>query len=173
MTALSALLLMSSIAIASDGRGYADHGRDSAHGGPLQPARGELAVESSTPQPGDADVRLDTTVTVVFSNRLADGALDEHVRVAYSARQSRERGEPHPPPIAFTLRYSAATRTLEIRPEQPLERFREVRVDLRDIVAEDGAVLAHWTLVFATGGSAVSTEEPAGPRAGVIVRARP
>ena len=48
----------------------------------------------------------------------------------------------------------AATRVLELRFTQPLERFRTVQVDLLDgVLGTDQQPLVPWTLTFLTGGS--------------------
>ncbi|MGE3273793.1 MAG: Ig-like domain-containing protein [Vicinamibacterales bacterium] len=113
-----------------------------------------LEVFFSAPTAGEADVRLDSTIRIQFSRDLAPDTLEGHIRLTYSSAQSTERGEPQAPAIPFSVRYQAATRSLEIVPDQPLERFRDVRVDLLEgIRGPTGQALAPFTLSFSTGGS--------------------
>jgi hypothetical protein len=113
-----------------------------------------LEVEFSVPVEGDADVRLDTTIRVKFSRDANPVSFADRIRASYSKEESAERGEAQPPPISFTTSYSSSTQVLEIAPRQPLERFRQVRVELlQGIVGQDGSVLRAWSLRFRTGGS--------------------
>jgi hypothetical protein len=113
-----------------------------------------LEVDFSVPIQDEADVRLDTTIRLQFSRDVDAGSLDQRIRIAYSANDSAERGEPQPPAVTFTLTYNAGTRVVELKPARPLERFREVTVELLDgIVGTDGSVLRPWRLRFTTGGS--------------------
>lgn len=113
-----------------------------------------LEVEFSVPVEGDADVRLATTIRVKFSRDANPASFADRVRASYSKEESAERGEAQPPPISFTTSYSSSTQVLEIAPRQPLERFRQVRVELlQGIVGQDGSVLKPWSLRFRTGGS--------------------
>ncbi|MGE0041471.1 MAG: Ig-like domain-containing protein [Vicinamibacterales bacterium] len=113
-----------------------------------------LEVFFSAPTADEADVRLDTTIRIQFSRDVDPASLDGRVRLSYSARQAAERGEPQPPPIDFTAAYQPATRSLTVTPTGPLQRFREVTVELLDgIHGPAGQPLAPWTLTFSTGGS--------------------
>jgi hypothetical protein len=122
-----------------------------------QPARKPplpLEVDFSVPAEGEADVRLDAHIRIQFSRDAEPSSLADRVRLAYSREESTERGEAQPPALSFTTRYSDGTRVLEIVPAQPLERFRQVRLDLLEgIVGTDGSVLKPWSLRFRTGGS--------------------
>ena len=56
--------------------------------------------------------------------------------------------------MAFVTNYTRENRALEIRPSQPLERFRTVKVEfLEGIRGTDGGAMAPFTLTFTTGGS--------------------
>jgi hypothetical protein len=69
-------------------------------------------------------------------------------------KDSRDRGEPEPPPIAFTAEYDGGDRTQTLRPSKPWERFREVHVGLGSgNRSAAGASLKPFSLVFTTGGS--------------------
>jgi hypothetical protein len=113
-----------------------------------------LEVYFTTPIEGEADVRLDTRIRIQFSRDIAPASLDGRVRAAYSRSDSIERGEPHAPPIDLKVSYNSGNRSIELAPAQPLERFRQVTVELlQGIVGTDGSVLRPWTLHFTTGGS--------------------
>lgn len=117
---------------------------------PVQPP---LEVVASDPAQDAADVRRDAPIRVTFSRDVDAASLDGRVVVRYSAAESAERGEPQPPALAFRLRYDREDLTLEIAPSQPLERFREVQVELLDgITGVRGGVLTRWVLTFRTGG---------------------
>jgi hypothetical protein len=111
-------------------------------------------VVFSAPTEGEADVRLDAHVRIQFSRHVDERTLAGRVRASYSAAESAERGEAEPPSLAFTLAYDSGTFGITLTPDNGLERFREVHVDLLDgIVAADGAVLKPWRLTFRTGGA--------------------
>jgi tetratricopeptide (TPR) repeat protein len=113
-----------------------------------------VRVIASTPAQGAAGVGLSTPVRIQFSDDINTKTVEKRVKVSYSRDESTERGEPQPPPIVFTTHYRPDTRTLEVRPSDALQRFREVRVELLDgITGRDGTTVPPWTLVFTTGGS--------------------
>ncbi len=113
-----------------------------------------LDVVFSSPREGEADVRLDASIRLQLSRDLDPGSLKDRIRLAYSRTDSAERGEPQPPAIAFTINYTPVNRGLEIRPTEPLERFRQIRLELIEGVrGPDGALLKPFTLSFSTGGS--------------------
>lgn len=113
-----------------------------------------LEVVFSAPIPGEADVRLDTRIRLQMSRDLDIATLKNRIRLGYSKSDSQERGEPQPPAIEFTYAYRLDVRALEIVPVRPLERFREVTLELLEgIRALDGAAMKPWTLTFTTGGS--------------------
>jgi hypothetical protein len=113
-----------------------------------------LEVQFSTPVEGEADVRLDSRIRVQFSRDVVSTSFQDRIRVTYSGAESVERGEPQPPTVELTVRYNAENHSVEITPTKPLERFRNVRVELlQGITGTDGSVLRGWTLNFSTGGS--------------------
>jgi hypothetical protein len=113
-----------------------------------------LEVVFASPSEGETDVRLDASIRLQLSRDLDPGSLKDRVRLTYSAAESAERGEPQPPSITFAVNYTPVNRGLEIRPTQPLERFRQVRLEMLDgIRGPDGAMLKPFTLTFSTGGS--------------------
>jgi hypothetical protein len=113
-----------------------------------------LDVDFSTPVEGEADVRLDTTIRIQFSRNADPASFSDRIRLSYSKEESAERGEAQPPAVSFTTSYASQTHVLEIKPRQPLERFRQVKVELlQGIVGTDGSALKPWTLRFRTGGA--------------------
>jgi hypothetical protein len=108
----------------------------------------------AAPAEGEADVRLTERIRLQLSRDLDPATLKDHVRLTYSAADSKERGEAQPPSIAFTTNYTRENRALEIRPTEPLERFRLVRMEILDgVKGTDGGAMKPFTLTFTTGGS--------------------
>ena len=86
-----------------------------------------------------------------LSRDLDPATLKDHVRLTYSLSDSKERGEAQPPAIAFTTNYTRENRALEIRPTEPLERFRLVKLEiLEGVKGTDGGAMAPFTLTFTT-----------------------
>jgi hypothetical protein len=76
-------------------------------------------------------------------------SIRDRVKVAYVAAEGTAAP---PPPPAFTTTYNDAAHAIEIRFEQPLERFQQVKVDLLEgMTALDGQALKPWSLTFTTG----------------------
>ncbi|HEX6210902.1 MAG TPA: Ig-like domain-containing protein [Methylomirabilota bacterium] len=108
----------------------------------------------SAPTEGEIDVSQSTNIRVQFSRDLDPATLAGNVRVSYLAGESVERGEPQPPAVQARLEYNRGARVLEITFDQPLARFRTVRVELTDgIKGTDGTSLKPYTLTFSVGGS--------------------
>ncbi|MDE3156205.1 MAG: Ig-like domain-containing protein [Acidobacteriota bacterium] len=129
-----------------------------APGGPAAapPAPSFPAPEAifSVPTAGQTDVPLSTTVRIQFSRDLDPKTIEGHVKVAYSQEQSRQRGEPQPPTIGFSLHYFPDRRELQVLFAQPLDRFRTVQVELLPgILGTDHQPLKPWTLTFTLGGT--------------------
>ena len=113
-----------------------------------------LEVIFSVPGQDDAGVSLAAPIRLQFSAHLDASSLKDQITLAYSAEDSRERGEPEPPAIDFSTSYDAADRALTIRPTRPWERFREVRMTLgAGIQGASGERLKPFALSFTTGGS--------------------
>jgi hypothetical protein len=113
-----------------------------------------VEVIFSDPGPNQAGVALKTPVRLQFSDDMDAATFDGRVRLAYSAEDSRERGEPEPPVIEFEVTYVGADRALTIRPRESWLRFREVRLRFLDgIRGVSGAPLRPFELAFTTGGS--------------------
>ena len=108
----------------------------------------------AAPADGEADVRLTERIRLQLSRDLDPATLKDRVRLTYSSPESRERGEAQPPSIAFTANYTRENRALEIRPIEPLERFRLVKFEILDgVKGTDGGAMKPFTLTFTTGGS--------------------
>ncbi len=104
-----------------------------------------LEVVFSSPTQEDIGVAASSTVRVQFSRGLNEASLAGNIRIGYLG-VTTER------PLAFTVRYDGATRSIEIRFADPLDRFRTLRVELLEgITAFDGGPLKPWTLTFSVG----------------------
>lgn len=116
---------------------------------PTRPVEPPPTVIFSAPLADDTEVDPNAPVRIQFSRDLDPDTLPNRVRVSYTG------GKPGaaPPAPPFTAAYQDATRSVEIRFAQPLERFQTVRIELLEgIQALDGQPLAPWTLTFSTGG---------------------
>jgi Bacterial Ig-like domain len=108
----------------------------------------------TAPTDGEADVRLTERIRMQLSRDLDPATLKDRVRITYSSADSKERGEAQPPSVAFTTNYTKENRALEIRPTEPLERFRVVKLEiLEGVKGTDGGPMKPFTLTFTTGGS--------------------
>ena len=108
----------------------------------------------SAPTHDETDVPLDTNVRVQFSRDIDVESLRGNVRIRYSAAQAQERGEPQAPAVSATFNYNKGTRVLEITFDEPLERFRQLTIELTDQVkGTDGLPLKPYSLTFTLGGS--------------------
>jgi len=122
------------------------------------PVRGPSApapeVVFSAPTQEETDVALNTSVRVQFSRDIKVSTLKGNIHVAYLESETVERGEPTTPTADFTTQYNAANRVLEMKFVKPLERFRTLRVELKDgILGTDEQPLKPWTLMFMLGAS--------------------
>ena len=113
-----------------------------------------MEVLFTAPADGEADVALTARIRMQLSKNLDVASLKDHVRITYSNADSRERGEAEPPAVTFVATYTKATRVLEIRPNQPWERFRQTTVEfLEGVAGTDGGAMKPFKLTFTTGGS--------------------
>jgi hypothetical protein len=113
-----------------------------------------VEVLFTAPTEGEADVRLTERIRMQLSRDLDPDTLTDRIRLTYSAADSKERGEAQPPAIAFTTDYARENRALEIRPTEPLERFRLVTLEiLPGVKGTDGGDMLPFKLTFTTGGS--------------------
>lgn len=112
-----------------------------------------VTVITHSPARNETDVRLDAPIRVQFSADIDPSTLEGQITLAYSAEDSRERGEPEPPKIAYEVEYLAKDRTLVIRSVNGWLRFREVRFVLGGGArGVSGAPVEPFVLRFMTGG---------------------
>jgi hypothetical protein len=112
-----------------------------------------VEVLFTAPTEGEADVQLTERIRMQLSRDLDTETLKDRVRLTYSSKDSSDRGEPQPPTIAFTTNYVKENRALEIRPAEPLERFRLVTLEiLPGVKGTDGGEMLPFKLTFTTGG---------------------
>jgi hypothetical protein len=128
-------------------------------------APGETAIEVAVPPPppeppphvifsaptqGDTDAERTDPIRIQFSRDMDPTSFKSHVRVSYVGGPP---GAPVSPPT-MTIRYVEGTRALEIKPAGPLDRFRQVKVELLEGITStvDHQPLAPYALVFTTGG---------------------
>jgi hypothetical protein len=110
-------------------------------------------VVFSVPTDGEIDISPNAPVRIQFSRDVDRTSLTGRVRVSYDGGQSAQRGEAQPPTVEPVLNYVEASRVLELRFREPLERFRVVRIELQEgIKGADGAMAKPWSLTFTTGG---------------------
>ena len=109
-------------------------------------------VVFSVPTDGETDISPSAAVRIQFSRDVDRATLMGRVRVSYDAGQSAQRGEAQPPGVEPVLNYIEASRVLEVRFRQPLERFRVVKIELQEgITGTDGAIAKPWSMTFTTG----------------------
>jgi len=117
---------------------------------PPPPPEVPPAVVFSAPTAGETDAERALPIRIQFSRDMDPKSFVNHVRVSYVG--AAPAGAPALP--TFTVRYVEGNRALEIKPAQPLDRFRVVKVDLLEgiLSAIDNQPLAPWSLTFTTGG---------------------
>lgn len=117
------------------------------------PAAPPPEVVFSAPTQDETDVPPSTNVRIQFSRDIDPATLKGRLRVQYLDAGSAAGAAPLPK-LGFATEYRAATRVLEIRFSQPIERFRTVQVDLLEgVLGTDQQPLEPWTLKFMTGAS--------------------
>ena len=103
----------------------------------------------TAPAEGEGDVRSTERIRMQLSRDLDPATLKDRVRLTYVTTDAAAV-----PPITFTANYTRENRALEIRPNEPFERFRTVKMEiLEGVKGTDGGVLAPFSLTFTTGGS--------------------
>ena len=117
------------------------------------PAAPPPEVVFSAPTQDETDVLVSANVRIQFSRDIDPATLKGRLRAQYIGSALPAGAEP-PLKLEFTTEYRPATRVLEIRFSQPIERFRTVQIDLLEgVLGTDQQPLAPWTLKFMTGGS--------------------
>jgi hypothetical protein len=109
------------------------------------------AVVFSTPTPGEVDVERAAAIRIQFSRDMDAKSFKDRVRVSYVG--TPPAGAPATPP-STTVRYGEGNRALEIKLTSPLDRYREVKIELLEGItsAVDNQPLAPYSLTFTTGG---------------------
>jgi hypothetical protein len=98
------------------------------------------------PAQDETDVPPTTSVRIQTSRDLDAGTFDRHITASYVGQPTGAAS------LAFTATFDRGNRVLELRFDQPLERFRTVRVDLsNEIKGTDGQALKPFTLTFSVG----------------------
>jgi len=117
---------------------------------PAAPPEPAPAVVFSAPTQGETDADRDV-IRIQFSRDMDPKSFRNHVRVSYAG--APPAGAPAVPPT-MTIRYIEGNHALEIKPASPLDRFRQVKVELLEGILSniDNKPLAPYTLVFTTGG---------------------
>jgi len=101
----------------------------------------------SVPSDEDTDVPPGSPVRIQFSRDLDPATFPNRIVVTYAGQEAGT------PPLPFKARFDQSNRVLYLTFEQPFERYRTVRVVLREgILGTDGQALAPFTLTFTTGG---------------------
>lgn len=104
-------------------------------------------VVFSLPAQDETDVPPTTTVKLQTSRDLDPASFEKQILVTYLGQP------PDAPPVPFKARFDRASRVLELQFEQPLERFRTVKVELLEGVrGTDGQAVKPFTLTFSIGG---------------------
>jgi len=118
---------------------------------PPPPPEPSPTVIFSAPTQGETDAERAEPIRIQFSRDMEPRSFRDHVRVSYVGA-GQAGATPAPP--TMTIRYVEGTRALEIKPATPLDRLRQVKVDLLEGItsAVDGKPLAPWSLTFTTGG---------------------
>jgi hypothetical protein len=117
---------------------------------PSTPREIPPTVVFTAPIDGDSSAERATPVRIQFSRDMDLKSFRDHIKVSYTG--AVPEGAPPQPP-AFTYRYLDAPRALEIRFAEPLDRFRNVKVELTEgvVSAVDNQPLAPWAFSFTTG----------------------
>jgi hypothetical protein len=106
-----------------------------------------IEVLFTAPAEGETDVRLGERIRMQLSRDLDPASLKDHVRITYAKATSMDS-------LAFAATYAKENRALEIKPVEPWEPFRLVKIEfLEGIKGTDGGAMAPFTLTFTTGGS--------------------
>ncbi len=108
-------------------------------------------VVFSTPTADETDADRGGPIRIQFSRDMDGKTFSGRVKVFYAG--AAPAGAPAGPPT-YSVRYVEGTRALEIKLSAPLDRFRQVKVQLLEGITSniDNQPLAPYTLTFTTGG---------------------
>jgi hypothetical protein len=117
---------------------------------PPPPPEPSPLVVFTDPEEGENDVDRSAPIRIQFSRDIDPKTFRDHVRVSYVG--PAQPGAPPAPTV--TVRYIEGSRGIEIKPSAPLDRLRQIKVELLDGIhsAVDNKPLAPWSLTFTTGG---------------------
>ncbi|MEO6212418.1 MAG: Ig-like domain-containing protein [Vicinamibacterales bacterium] len=119
---------------------------------PERPRLPSPEVIFSAPVQDDRDVERGAPVRLQFSRDIDPKTVEGRVRVTYIGSPGAEAATLPSP--AFRVSYNDVAHALEIRFAQPLERFRQVKVEVTEgIMSLDRQIVTPWTLIFTTGGA--------------------
>jgi Big-like domain-containing protein len=118
---------------------------------PPPPPQPPPQVVFSTPTAGETDADRNGAIRIQFSRDMDAKTFRDRVRITYTG--AAPQGAAPTAPTA-TVRYVEGTRALEIKLAAPLDRYRQVKVELLDGImsAVDNQPLAPYSLTFTTGG---------------------
>jgi hypothetical protein len=104
----------------------------------------------TAPIEGDTSADRATPIRIQFSRDMDARSFRDRIRVSYVG--AVPQGAPPAPP-AFSFRYLDGPHALEIRFAEPLDRFRNVKIELLEgiVSAVDNQPLSPWSLTFSTG----------------------
>lgn len=106
-----------------------------------------VEVLFTAPAEGETDVRLTERIRMQLSRDLDPSSLKDRVRITYAKAAASDS-------LAFAAAYAKDNRAIEIKPVEPWEPFRLVKIEFLDgIKGTDGGAMAPFTLTFTTGGS--------------------
>ena len=117
---------------------------------PPPPPEAPPTVVFSTPTADETDAERALPIRIQFSRDMDPKSFTNHVRVSYVGAAAPDAAALP----AISVRYIEGNRALEIKPSQPFDRFRTVKVDLLEGIVSniDNMPLAPWSLTFTTGG---------------------
>jgi hypothetical protein len=118
---------------------------------PPPPPQPMPQVVFSTPTAGETDADRNGPIRIQFSRDMDAKTFRDRVRIAYTGLAPQ--GSASTVPTA-TVRYVEGNRALEIKLATPLDRYRQVKIDLLEgiLSAVDNMPLAPYSLTFTTGG---------------------
>jgi hypothetical protein len=104
-----------------------------------------VEVVFSSPTQDENDVPVGSVVRIQFSRGLNESSIAGGFVVSYTGNAAGS--------VPFRTAYDFATRSVEIRFEQPLVAFRNVKIETRETLRGfDGAPVTPWALTFSAGG---------------------
>lgn len=98
----------------------------------------------TAPAEGEEDVRTGERIRMQLSRDLDQATLKDHLRLTYIGDDAAA--------VAFTTNYTKENRALEIKPNEPMQPFRKVKLEiLEGVKGTDGGPMLPFALNFTTG----------------------